>query len=632
MSGIVGIVNKNGATVSPQLLWRLTELMAFRGPDAQEIWSNGRVGFGHAMLRTTFESEREKQPCSLDGNAWITADARMDGRQELIRKLESHGLQRLKDVSDAELILRAYSVWDDRCVDHLIGDFAFAVWDERRRRLFCARDHFGVKPFYYAQVNGCLVFGNTLDCVRAHPAISDELNERAISDFLLIGSNEDPNTTFFAYIQRLPAAHTLTWSNGVLDLRRYWTLPIQDEIRYKQDGDYVERFVELLDTAVEDRLRTDRAGVFMSGGMDSTTIAGTTHKLFSKKYATFDLRAYTVVYDRPVPDPERYYAGLVADSLGIPIHFLAADDYRLYERWDQPELRTPEPTHYPQAAISHDLFQQAATRSRIVFSGEGGDVVLRPSLNYLLNLLKGGRVGRLLVDIGKHLWLHRQLPRIGFRTRVRRWLRQDFWPAPYPNWLSRDLEERLDLPARWDRLREKPMFIDPNRPEAYQLLTASYWPYLFESGDPGVTRFPVECRYPLFDLRLTNYLLALPSMPWCIDKRLMRVAMRGTLPEEILRRRKSPVIGVDPVTEKFRHGHYCWEDISVFSPELVKFVDEDTLGLAISESSDANLIWMNLHPVSLNCWLRTLDSVKYNQSVTINTLNQADTQAGRQKF
>src|SRR5205807_844250 len=173
MSGIVGIINLDGAPVDRQLLRRMTDFLAYRGPDAQNIWSDGPVGFGHTMLRTTFESEREQQPCSLDGRVWITADARIDARDNLIRDLRSKGREIQKSVTDVELILHAYHVWADDCVQYLIGDFSFAIWDGRRHRLFCARDHFGVKLFYYAQVGRSFIFGNTLDCVREHPAVSD---------------------------------------------------------------------------------------------------------------------------------------------------------------------------------------------------------------------------------------------------------------------------------------------------------------------------------------------------------------------------------------------------------------------------------------------------------------------------
>ena len=171
MSGIVGIVNLDGAPVDRELLRRMTDFMAYRGPDAQEIWNDGPVGFGHAMLRTTWEAETERQPLSFDGNVWLTADARIDARADLIAKLEAKGRAGAKLANDAELILHAYHAWGDDCVNHLIGDFAFAIWDGRESRVFCARDHFGVKPFYYAQRRHFFVFSNTLAFTRRFPTI-----------------------------------------------------------------------------------------------------------------------------------------------------------------------------------------------------------------------------------------------------------------------------------------------------------------------------------------------------------------------------------------------------------------------------------------------------------------------------
>ena len=255
MSGIAGIWNLNGAPVDRGLLEFMTRYLAFRGPDAQESWTAGPVGFGHTLLRTTFESEQEKQPASLNGQIWITADARIDARADLAAKLRDQGEPCRPADPDCELILRAYRAWGEACVEHLLGDFAFAIWDARTQRLFCARDHFGVKPFFYVRVGDHFIFSNTLNCVRIHPAVSEELNERAIADYLLFDGNAESDTTSFREIFRLPAAHSLSVQNGSLNVRRYWTLPVDSPVTYRHANEYVEKFLELLETAVSDRLR-----------------------------------------------------------------------------------------------------------------------------------------------------------------------------------------------------------------------------------------------------------------------------------------------------------------------------------------------------------------------------------------
>ncbi len=142
MSGIVGILHLDGAPVDRQIMQRLTDFQSFRGPDAKQIWIDGNVGLGHTLLRTTDESERETQPFTLGDGVWIVADARVDARQELIAELQSKGQQipsgANSGITDVELILRSYQVWGEDCLEHLLGDFAFGIWDGPRKKLFCA--------------------------------------------------------------------------------------------------------------------------------------------------------------------------------------------------------------------------------------------------------------------------------------------------------------------------------------------------------------------------------------------------------------------------------------------------------------------------------------------------------------
>jgi len=607
VSGIVGMINLDGSPIDRELLDRMTGFLAFRGPDDQATWVDGPVGFGHTLLRTTFESEHEHQPCSLDGQMWITADARIDDRANLVAKLVGHGRQASLSVPDVELILHAYHVWGERCVDHLLGDFAFAIWDGREQRLYCARDHFGVKPFFYARVDNCLVFSNTLKCVRLYPAVSERLNDLAIADFLLFSYIQEPAATAFADIQRLPAAHCLTCQEDGPRLRHYWTLPVDGRIRYRQAGEYVERFTELLSTSVRDRLRTSRVAIMMSGGLDSTSIAATARDLLSKRAQPFDLRAFTMVYDRLIPDQERHYSGLAAEALGIPIHYLALDDYKLYGRWDEPELHTPEPVHCPLLAIGVDYFGQVASHSRVGLTGDGGDPVFACSPSYFRDLLKNRRFGRAAVEFCTYLVSHGRLPPLGtgICSRWRRWRgKEASWQPAYPSWLNQDFATRLDLPARWQRLLEYDHDgpTHPLRPLAYEMLANPFWSINFESYDPGISCFPLEIRHPFFDVRLVNYLLAIPPLPWCANKELLRVAMRGRLPEAIRRRPKAP-LGGSPVTELCRVGVGQGVDDFDPDPELTRYVERDAIP-RVTGDEDSLRQWVNMRPLSLNQWFQ----------------------------
>jgi len=479
MSGIVGIINLDGAPVDRDLLKRMTDFMTFRGPDAQEIWIDGNVGFGHTMLRTTWEAETETQPLTLDGKVWLTADARIDDRKELIAELESKLRTKLqiphlpngdgsesRVPNDAELILFAYQAWGEDCVKHLIGDFAFAIWDGRERRLFCGRDQLGVKPFYYARVGNSFLFSNTLNCLRLHHAVSNKLNDLAVADFLLFGFNQDKATTTFADIQRVPPAHWIGGSVEAIRLRRYWTLPINEQRWQMSETESIDRFRSLLSDAVEDRLRTDRVAVSLSGGLDSSTVAATARELWAKKNRPLDLKGFTMVYDQLLPDEERHYSGLVAERLGIPIQYLVVDNYRLFDRINQ--LHRPEPSDFPLPALVFDYLNQVTDHSRVLLSGDGGDPLMFYSWKDLARSLRRFRVLRVLRYIPWHLWTYRQLPRLGYRETWKYWTgRQSDWRYSYPSWLSQSLTERLDLQARLEVVNELPVSIHSERPEAY---------------------------------------------------------------------------------------------------------------------------------------------------------------------
>jgi asparagine synthase (glutamine-hydrolysing) len=600
MSGIVGIVNWDGALVDPRLLSRLTDALKNAGPDGRHIWLGGAVGFGHALLTTSRDAAPETQPLSLDGRTWITADARVDGRADLMRELRAHGCDGLRDATDAALILHAYRVWGESCVRNLLGDFAFAIWDGERRRLFCARDHFGVKPLFYAEGAGFLVFSSSLDCVRLHPGVSRALDDHAIADFLRVGSIEEPAMTCFAGIRRLPAAHDLIGETRVR-AKRYWMLPVDSVVRYRCSTEYIEHFTDLLTRAVADRLRSRAVGVLMSGGLDSTTIAATAKRCLADDPRPFDLRAYTTVCDRLVDDPERRYAQLTADALAIPIHYRVVDDYRMFERWDKAELRRAEPEADPLLAVHVDQLSEAAANGRVLLTGHGADCAMRVPARYAVDLVKHGEFGRLSAEVGRYIMQCRRLPRVRIGTHARRWLGFTKSAADRPpSWLNATARLR---PAT---VMGAPM-VHPTRPHAYELLTSADWPSIFETYDPGVTRVPVEVRHPFFDRRLVEYLLAIPPMPWAFDKTIVRLAMRGSLPEPV-RRRPKTVAASDPIVALLQAPDARWVDNFEAVPALHRYVEREGVPRVCGET-DQNAVWTNVRPLCLNYWLKTQDAL-----------------------
>ncbi len=448
-----------------------------------------------------------------------------------------------------------------------------------------------------------VVISNTLDTVRIHPAITDRLNDLAIGDFLLFGFNQEFGTTVYADIQRLPPAHTASWSPEGFALKRYWTLPIDEPIYYRRSSDYIERFRELLNTAVEDRLRTNPLVVFMSGGLDSTALAATACSLFRKQGRDFEVHAFTSVFDDYSDD--RRYATMVAERLKIPIHFrVGGGDDSVDPNWNRTSIHTPEPIPSP-LNLTKNLawYKQVSSYSRVFFFGEGSDNALiyewRPYLKFLLGR---GWYLRALSDICGHVIAHRRIPLLlSIPKMIRERFDPDYKLPSFPPWLNPEFESRYGLRVRWKEQRARQTRVrslHPIRPDAYESFTGPFWQVLFEALDSGSTKAALEARLPFVDLRLLRYMLAVPAMPWCRIKHLQRQAMRGILPEPVRRRPKSTPRGDsewDVLRGSMLPDLACVGQIRAYVlPERIpKSVDPDRISFR-----------RDLAPRALDCWFQ----------------------------
>jgi len=607
MSGIVGLVNLDGEVVDQQLLWRLTSFLSSRGPDAQNIWTRGNVGLGHTLLITTWEAEHESQPLTLDGKVWLTADVRIDARNILIEELESKLGRRIssKELNDAELVLLSYEAWGTNCVNHLIGDFAFGLWDSQKALLFCARDHLGVKPFYWFRQGSIVAFSNTLNCLRRHPSITSALNDQAIADFLLFGLNYNSKTTAFSDIARLPPAHTLEVSDESIVVRNYWTVPVEPELKLRSPNEYVETFGGLFKSAVEDRTRVDRVAVSMSGGLDSSAVAAiATARASGLKNRK--PRAFTMVYDHLLPDRERHYSGLVADALQIPISYREVDNYCFFDRIEDSRLIQPEPSDFPLLALYFDFLSDAAAEHRVLLSGEGGDPLTLYTWRDLVRTVNRVQFWRLTKYLLYYVLTYQTLPRLGYRESLRS-LTGSHHEQNYvvPSWLNENLSKRLDLQERVNEINSLNKNIHPNRPEAYANFLSPVWADAFERNDAGVTGLPLEIRYPLFDIRLVKFMLSIPAIPWCTHKEIIRKAVKGLLPETIRRRPKTSLAGDQFSAVLGQTDARIFADVKA-APELHRYV-QDEVALHQANDLSRDQLQSRLRVFSLNYWLAALE-------------------------
>lgn len=324
MSAIIGIYHCNGQPVNRIHLERMVDILAHRGLDGSGIWSDRNVGLGHRMLWTTPESLSEKLPLvNHVSNLAITADARIDNREELFAALSLIG-ESSEKITDSQLILHAYEKWGDRTPEYLLGDFAFAIWDARQQTLFCARDHYGVKPFYYYSSKDTLVFATEIKALLCLPQVPSRLNEEKVGHYL-VAALPDNTSTLYKDILRLPAGHHMTVSPNQISIKSYWTLDPHREIRMASDGEYAEAFREIFVKAVDCRLRSAfPIGSHLSGGLDSSSIACVARDILAKTGRGL-LHTFSANFETVPESDERYYQNAVLASDGFVSHYLPGE-------------------------------------------------------------------------------------------------------------------------------------------------------------------------------------------------------------------------------------------------------------------------------------------------------------------
>jgi asparagine synthase (glutamine-hydrolysing) len=309
------------------------------------------------------------------------------------------------------------------------------------------------------------------------------------------------------------------------------------------------------------------------------------------------LRAFTGIYETVAADEERYYSSLVATKLNIGIDHLPLDGYTLFDRWDTGEL-PPEPTTEPMTATTADLLARAADHGGSVLTGDGGDPLLLPST--LIRQIGNMPFRRLMAGFWTSLRAQAQPP-IGLRSSLRRWLQPG--ATDVPAWLAEPLLQSFDARDRWIAINAQRAADRGPRSAAVNSLTDPWWPSTFEGYDPGATGRPVDMRYPFFDVRLVDVGLRLPSFPFCVNKQVLRSAMRGSLPDAVVQRPKTPLA---VVPEAF-HGRWSVSaavQALAAVPAIEQYVDIQKFEAVRPEFLFTDRARGTLAAVSLAMWLR----------------------------
>src|SRR5262245_21870061 len=334
MTAIAGLRRLDGRSDAAEKCARMLAVQQLYGPDNGAQWSAGDVALGRQLMRVLPEDAFDRQPLiGGEGRYVLVADVRLDNRDELTETLRIPAPQ-ARTLCDAGILLAAIERWDESCPEHLIGDYAFAVWDGARRRLILARDPLGQQPLYYHRGNGSLAFASMPKGLHALPEVPYAPDEERIAEFLLL-IPETGSQSFFLGIQRVEPGHVVVVTANGLTSRRHWQ-PSRRRITLTRPEDYSEALCDLLDQAVRCRLRgTGDVGVFLSGGFDSGAVATTAARLLAPSGRR--VIAFTGVpregYDGPAPRnciiDEGPYAAATAALCSNIDHVLVRNEGRL---------------------------------------------------------------------------------------------------------------------------------------------------------------------------------------------------------------------------------------------------------------------------------------------------------------
>lgn len=378
MCGIAGILDTHHEYIpdlEPKLVV-MQDLLRHRGPDGNAIWKHpsGRVGFAHRRLSIIDLSDAGAQPMTDGAGNWITYNGEIYNYVELREEL---GLDTFTGNSDTEVMLRAWRRWGPDCVSHFRGMFAFALWDEGGQTLFCARDRFGIKPFYYTLSGGTFYFASEIKAllpfVDAIETDLESFSEYLTFQFCLAGK------TLFKGVSELLPAHTLSVANATLETRRYWQ--VYYDLDFSHTPRYFkERLQELLADSVRMHLRSDvPIGAYVSGGLDSSAVAG-----LARPYAQGTFLGFNGKFSAGPEYDESSYARALAERAGMELMEvdISSADFIEYFRRIIYHLDYPVagPGSFPQYMVS----QLAAQHRKVVLGGQGGDEVFGGYTRYLI--------------------------------------------------------------------------------------------------------------------------------------------------------------------------------------------------------------------------------------------------------
>ncbi|MDN4526746.1 asparagine synthase-related protein [Fictibacillus fluitans] len=573
MSAIAGILHFNNEPVNPEAGMKLMQSLSRYPADAVQTWHNQQIFLGCHSQWITPESIREQLPFyDYEKQLVIASDAIIDNRKELFERLQVHHAQQ-KEMSDSQIILLAYEKWGEECPKYLVGDFAFMIWDEKKRKLFGARDFSGCRTLYYTNKNNHFAFCTVINPLLTLRFVTKDLNEQWLADYLAIPWNfesVDVRSTVYNNIQQLPPSHTISIINGNSTLTRYLTLEFDKKLKLKSNKEYEEAFREVFKTAVDDRLRTHlKVGAHLSGGLDSGSVASFAARSLRKENKSLYSYSYVPVKDfvdwtpkrrvaneRPFIESTVKYVGNIQDHY---FDFEGKSPYTEIDDW----LDTMEMPYkfFENSFWLKGIYEYAHLQGiGVLLNGQRGNWTISwgPALAYQTLLLKRLKLFRFI----RELRLYSE--KVGVQgSKVFKHVRKKAFPFTnlhkedtdlYPLIINPEFARKMNV---FDRLKENE--IDArgmSNQNVYEVKKIQFDKlYYWNVNGTYTTKLSLKHklwdRDPTNDLRIVKFCISIPEEQYVQngqDRSLIRRATENYLPDTIrLNQRTRGVQGTDGI-------------------------------------------------------------------------------------
>ena len=526
MCGIAGLVSLTGARADEELLAAMSARIRHRGPDGSGIHVDGAMGLAHRRLAIIDLTDEAKQPMTNeDGTLWLVYNGEIYNFIELREELLGKG-HTFHSSGDTEVILHAYEEWGRECLARFNGMWAFALWDSRKQELFCARDRFGIKPFYYARTGDMILFASEIKALLAHPDVGRRPDDPLLLTFLAWGVLDHTGGTMFEGISQLQPAHRITFSwSGAGTPEQYWDVAMNPEAGHpwpEEDERASTAFRDLLMDAVRIHLRSDvPVGTCLSGGVDSSTLAAMINRLIRAE-APGSIgdrqKTFSIVFPDPRFNEERFIDEVVsAAEVDAKRMTIGPEEAQR----DLPRLLSMQDEPFGSLSIyaQYRVMELASRSVKVVIDGQGADEELGGYLayqgSYLTGLLRGLNLSTALSEMAGSYRHHRRffsdaLRQVLVRSRRRTLIRGEIPPVSrYTGGLDEVLKREL---------------------------LATNLPALLHWEDRNSMAFSIESRVPFLDHRVVEFLAALPLCQKIrngVTKYILRKAIKGLVPDAI---------------------------------------------------------------------------------------------------